>query len=166
MLKQPLNSPHRGYKGQGTYLDLGQFKKPFRPLSSPWGWPSSTGTNSQLKFSTDHSFHPFPFHSCWSQEYSPEELLRANFNSVRSPETQLVIFGACESRKQILIWEFGARHPLPVNVRLHHWWEVTQPLAWQQSGIQRSLIVNWMIPKEGFTLISVLYQTFEKYGEQ
>lgn len=36
-------------------------------------------------------------------------------NSVsRSQETQLVIFGACRSlRKQILIWEFGARHPPP-----------------------------------------------------
>lgn len=50
-------------------------------------------------------------------------------------------------------------------MRLHHWWEVTHSL-WHGSNtvIQVSLIVNWEgILKEEFTLISVMYQTFEKY---
>jgi len=50
-------------------------------------------------------------------------------------------------------------------MRLHHWWEVTHSL-WHGSNaiIQLSVILNWdRILKEEFTLISVMYQTFEKY---
>ena len=50
-------------------------------------------------------------------------------------------------------------------MRLHHWWEVAHSL-WHGSNaiIQLSVILNWDgILKEEFTLISVMYQTFEKY---